>query len=222
MARNKQARKSPPGKKGGGMLFSLLAGLIIGLGVAAVVAYYVTQTPMPFADKASRAPAQTLLPDVRDAPDPNIGLNPAQPPAPGGVSTPQPLPDGQTGDSGKDGIAELLATLGAAQQQDQQNAPRQAPSPAPAPAPAPKPAATVAQAAATYYLQAGAFSSETEAQSVRGRILMLGMQVQVQPAQVNGAQLYRVRVGPFQGLDEMNRSRARLGEAKIESSVVRP
>jgi cell division protein FtsN len=44
----------------------------------------------------------------------------------------------------------------------------------------------------------------------------------VQNAQVNGSTLYRVRLGPFRGIDEMNQARAELSKAKIESSVVRP
>ncbi|MGB6105560.1 MAG: SPOR domain-containing protein, partial [Pusillimonas sp.] len=74
----------------------------------------------------------------------------------------------------------------------------------------------------TYYLQAGAFRSENDAEAVKARILLLGLPAVVQKAQSNGSTINRVRVGPFKGIDEMNRSRARLGEEKIESSVVRP
>jgi cell division protein FtsN len=74
----------------------------------------------------------------------------------------------------------------------------------------------------TYYLQAGAYRSAKDADSIRAQIILLGLPVQVQKVQVDGATLNRVRVGPFKGIDEMNRSRARLSEAKIDSSVVRP
>ncbi|MGB6105797.1 MAG: SPOR domain-containing protein, partial [Pusillimonas sp.] len=72
MARTR--RKSSNAKSGGSTLFGILIGLIFGLVAAVAVALFVTQVPMPFVDKASRDPAQTLLPDVRNAPDPNIGL----------------------------------------------------------------------------------------------------------------------------------------------------
>src|SRR3546814_15470364 len=74
----------------------------------------------------------------------------------------------------------------------------------------------------TYYLQAGAFRSEQDAESVKARILLLGLPAEVQKGQSNGSTIHRVRVGPFKGIDEMNRSRARLGEEKIVSTVVRP
>lgn len=204
-------------------MFGLLAGLIIGLGAAAAVAYFVTQVPMPFVDKASRDPANVLLPDVPDAPDPNLGLygqGGAAGSAGGGpaITPPTPLPGAAQG-SGRDDIGALLETLDAAKP----GTPDKPPPPAQAETrPAPSAADIAATTQTTYYLQAGAFRSGSDAEAVKAQILMMGLPVQVQQAQVNGATLHRVRVGPFKGIDEMNRSRVRLGEAKIESSVVRP
>ena len=245
MASRQRRKSSSSNSKGGSSLFGVLIGLIIGLAVAAVVAYVVTQAPMPFADKASREPAQTLLPDVRDAPDPNLGLygndGPAGAQAQGPTATPptplpsaatptgQPAPQPSQAQPSGDDIGALLATLGSEQQATPAPKAAEASKPAEQPKPQAQPAAAApqkpaaaAQASGSYYLQAGAFRSETDAQSVRARIIMMGLPVQVQSAQVNGTQLHRVRVGPFRGIDEMNRSRVQLSEAKIESSVVRP
>ena len=41
---------------GGSTLYGVLAGLLIGLVAAVVVAFYVIKSPMPFVDKASRSP----------------------------------------------------------------------------------------------------------------------------------------------------------------------
>ena len=49
----------------------------------------------------------------------------------------------------------------------------------------------------------------------------MGMPVEIQRAEVNGMQVNRVRVGPYARLDDMNRSRARLGEEKIPATVIR-
>src|SRR3546814_14473690 len=86
---------------------------------------------MPCPDKASRDPAKTLLPGVRDAPDPNIGLygkdNPVGIVASGPTATgTTPLPgtgtsvNGQTANgqsasgpsANKDALGTLIATLG--------------------------------------------------------------------------------------------------------------
>src|SRR5690606_34131414 len=144
--------------------------------------------PMPFADKFSRDPANVLLPDVRDAPDPNIGLYGKDrpggniPDGPTDLAT-TPLP-GRTQDgnpppvpAGPDNIGDLIATL---------TKPKAPAAPAPAKQPPPdKPApGTEAPADAgkqtTYYLQAGAFRSEGDAEAVMARIVMLGLPAQVQ------------------------------------------
>ncbi|MFW7340603.1 SPOR domain-containing protein [Pollutimonas sp. H1-120] len=232
MARN--SRKSSSSKSGGSTLFGILIGLIFGLIAAVAVALFVTQVPMPFVDKASRDPAKTLLPDVRQAPDPNLGLygkdGPAGPQPTGPTATaPVPLPGTAptvpgTAAPAQDNIGNLIASLGNA---DKPAASQPAPAPSAAatkPPPGTEPPAKPAPAATqtTYYLQAGAFRSESDAEAVKARILLLGLPAQVQKAQVNGSTVNRVRVGPFKGIDEMNRSRARLGAEKIDSSVVRP
>ncbi|MNS92140.1 cell division protein FtsN [compost metagenome] len=100
--------------------------------------------------------------------------------------------------------------------------PAQTQNPSPTPLSKPAPAAKAAPAATgTYYLQAGAFRGESDAESLRARIILLGLPVAVQKAEVNGKPLNRVRVGPFARLDDMNRARGRLGENKIETAVVR-
>lgn len=232
MARTRS--KSSRAKSGSNTLFGVMVGLILGLIAAVAVALFVTQVPMPFSDKFSRDPATTLLPDVKDAPDPNIGLygknGPAGVPPIGSVdTTPVPLP-GQTAPAPgagspdqPDDLGSFIAGLG------KPSAPAPAPQPrdstqpkvpgteAPAKAPAP-PAGTQT----TYFLQAGAFRSASDAEAVMARILMMGLPAQVQQATIDGGVINRVRVGPFKGIDEMNKSRARLGEEKITTSVVRP
>ncbi|WP_208748092.1 SPOR domain-containing protein, partial [Achromobacter agilis] len=93
--------------------------------------------------------------------------------------------------------------------------------PAAAPAAAAKPAPAASAATGTYYLQAGAFRGENDAETLKARIILLGLPVAVQKAEVNGKPINRVRVGPFARLDDMNRARGRLGENKIETAVVR-
>ena len=258
-----KSRKSGGATFRGSRIFMLLFGLILGLGIAAGVAWFVTHVPMPFTDKFSRADPTQPLPDLRQAPDPNQALSgrsepvtpvPATPPAPQTGATQQPgtAPSASL----QDDIGALLTTLGAPPSGSSGsgttpagNAPA-ASSPKPA-APPQVAAATQATPAAanpgasaalrgtapaapaapakpapgtqtTYYLQAGAFRTDGDAQAMQARILMLGLQSTVQPVQVNGSTLHRVRVGPFKGIDEMNRSRATLSNAKIETTVVRP
>lgn len=219
------ATKRKSTKSKGVTLYGIVLGLVLGLAAAVGVALFVTQVPMPFADKASRTPPTVLLPDVRDAPDPNLGLHgrgggavpgtgvtPSNVPPPGTPA--QPAPQDQ------DNLGNLIASLDKPPPVESQlSTPSQVATPAPPPAVEPPKPATASQG--TYYLQAGAFRGVNDAEAMRARVIMLGLSAQVQPATVNGTTLHRVRVGPFKGLDEMNKARGRLGGEKIETSVVR-
>src|SRR5690606_34094264 len=161
--------------KSGSTLFGILIGLIFGLAAAVAVALFVTQVPMPFVDKASRDPAQTLLPDVRNAPDPNLGLygkDSAAGVAPTGptMTAPTPLPglaDNGTPAPQQGSLDSLIASLTTVDK----------PAPPPAAAPAVRVPGTEAPAntQTTYYLQAGAFRSAQDAEAVKARILLLGL-----------------------------------------------
>jgi len=204
------ARKRNSSSRSGGMLFGLLFGVILGLAAAVAVAFFVTNAPVPFLDKASRAPDQGPLANVREAPDPNLGLTDrtsfreAQ-------AEPVASPNDAARASMTQDIDQLIASLSQGQQGQIQQTPRTGSSPP-----------TAANAQTQYYLQTGAFRSESEAEALKARILMLGLDSFVQSVQVDGALLHRVRVGPFRGIDEMNRSRIVLGKSSIPSEVVRP
>ncbi|MBO9354401.1 SPOR domain-containing protein [Bordetella petrii] len=217
MATKRKSSRQP--KQRGSTLYGALAGLLIGLIIAAVVAFYVTKAPMPFVDRATRDADRGPAPDPRQAPDPNLGLYgrdgaAGTPPSGPTATAPAPLPGVQptapTPKRSPDELGALIATLppgGAAPQ-----------TPA---TPAPPPARAAAPATGKYFLQAGAYRVLEDAEALKARILLLGLPVAVQRAEVNGMQVNRVRVGPFARLDDMNRARSRLGENKIESAVVR-
>lgn len=105
-------------------------------------------------------------------------------------------------------------------------APKQASKPASSlPMPPPPPPAATRRAAntqTTYYLQTGAFRSRDEADTMLARVVLLGLPVHVETGQASGSPINRVRVGPFKGIDDMNRARTKLGDDKIESTVIRP
>lgn len=232
-------RKSTSSRKtssggGGSTLFGIIIGLILGLAAAAMVAYYITKAPMPFNDKASRAAPNVLLPEVRDAPDPNIGLYPR--PTTGANGQPDSLspvaPGGGTRRD-EDVLGELIATLPDAAKPPVVAAPTAQQPATPAAnattataepkqlAMIPPPAPPKAGASQRYFLQAGAFRSASDADATKARILMLGLPAEVQVAEVNGTTLNRVRVGPFNGIDSMNQARITLGNEQIATSVVR-
>jgi len=64
----------------GGTVAGLVLGLLVGLAVALGVALYVTNAPMPFANKTSAAPEKPMAQPVegQTPPDPNLSLLPKE------------------------------------------------------------------------------------------------------------------------------------------------
>ncbi len=71
-----------------------------------------------------------------------------------------------------------------------------------------------------YVVQAGAFPSLAAADKVKVRLAVLGVVSEIQAADANGAVFHRVRIGPIENLDELNRLRARLRQNGIEHQVI--
>ena len=88
-------------------------------------------------------------------------------------------------------------------------------------APAPVQDATV-QPVARLYLQVGAFENPGEADNLRARLALAGIEASAQRVQLaDGRVVHRVRIGPFSRPEDMNPTRARLAEAGFNASVSR-
>jgi cell division protein FtsN len=72
-----------------------------------------------------------------------------------------------------------------------------------------------------FLLQAGAFRTADDADGLRARLALLGFDAKVFPVEQGGATLYRVRLGPYGTMDDINRIRKTLAENSIDSQVVR-
>jgi cell division protein FtsN len=236
-------------RQSGGTALGILIGIVLGLAIAVVTALFVTQTTLPFvgqaAKSADKAAAKAAIPGTAavpeapkpqvpvaagDVPDPNRSAAARQRSAPG-----QPPLE-------RSGIATVTATP--VQPSPQASAPQASTPPqgattpgGPAPIraatptvppaaasgqpPAPQAAAAATDRGATYVLQAGAFRGTDEADAMKLRLALMGMEAQIVTADVNGTTLHRVRVGPYAGLDAMNLARARLAENGVEATVLR-
>ncbi|HVQ62401.1 MAG TPA: SPOR domain-containing protein [Burkholderiales bacterium] len=74
----------------------------------------------------------------------------------------------------------------------------------------------------SYFLQVGAFPNPADADNLKARIAMMGMEANVEPANVAGKGVwYRVRLGPYTRVDEINRVRQQLTQNGVEVSLVR-
>ena len=72
------------------------------------------------------------------------------------------------------------------------------------------------------WLQAGAFAGEAEAENLRARLALSGWEASVQPATLPDKSVrYRVRLGPYDNTDELNRMKTDLAKNGFEASVIK-
>lgn len=85
-----------------------------------------------------------------------------------------------------------------------------------------KPAPTLQEDKTPYFLQAGSFKSEGEADHRRANILMQGLPVKVVPIRIKqGEEWFRVVVGPFKGKEALQSARASLKANGVDTMVLK-
>ncbi|MGF6119086.1 cell division protein FtsN [Janthinobacterium lividum] len=230
---NHASRFSSTRRQQGNTLVGIIIGLVIGLGIAVVVALVITKGASPFTDKSGKA-GKSTEPTAGQIADPNKPMygnkeaakeaardfskepreivTPTQPAAPAPAQQPKAPPP--------DALQELIGTL---KDKPAPKTPAAAPA---APAPQAKADAKEAKADAAsdkwiYYLQAGAFHDMADAESTRGKLALLGFEAAISDRSTDAGVLHRVRIGPFNQLEAMNRARTKLSENGIDVAVVR-
>lgn len=195
MSKNNGTR-SPAPSKGGSMLAGILIGMVLGLLIAGGVAWYISKLPSPFVNKGHRH-------EVADPQEAPVG-EPQVAPAP---ATAAPAAD--------DGKPRFEFYKVLTDKQDNAAMP---------PAATPKPAAPQSKAAANqvYFLQAASFSNEADADKLKARLALMGMEASVQSVTIPGKGVWhRVRLGPYQGADAMNKARASLKQNGVDATPMR-
>jgi cell division protein FtsN len=212
----------------GGFFLGMIVGLLIGLGLALGVAVYITKVPLPFIDKV---PQRTAEQDAAEAEhnknwDPNnalYGKNPAKPHA-----VPQPVVDEVA--SGASAPASGAAAEGGNPVTMDPATPAKAASVAKAASSARNPAAILSgeplsTASApdpfNYYVQAGAYASQAEAEQQRGKLALMDLEARIIEREVSGRTMYRVRIGPFGERQQADDVRTKLTSNGVDSAMVR-
>lgn len=90
---------------------------------------------------------------------------------------------------------------------------------------APKPTGEDARAAAAhqrFYLQAGAFEDPSEADNVKARLALMGVEASVSRAELDGkGTVHRVRIGPFDDEKRLDEVRQEMAAAGIQTVPVK-
>lgn len=179
--------------KGSPLFAGVLIGLVVGLAVAVGIAVYINFSPAPFVNK-SGATAEAKKAPAKES-------SPAE--APELPADSAAKPDG-TGKPRFDFYTILPGSDEPIAEHEQKRDK--------------KPAA----AAETYFLQVGAFQAAAEADNMKARLALLGLEAAIQTADVPEKGVWhRVRIGPYSSLEDINRARALLAQNNISASMVK-
>ncbi|MGD0503097.1 MAG: SPOR domain-containing protein [Steroidobacteraceae bacterium] len=73
----------------------------------------------------------------------------------------------------------------------------------------------------TYVLQAGSYKNFADADRVRAKLALQGVESKVQKVSVDNDTWHRIRIGPISNLDELNHLRSVLRKADVDVLVIR-
>lgn len=189
-------KRAPAKKKSaGGTLVGLFVGLVLGIVGAAAVVWYINKMPTPFKPQVAV---------------PATGNGAKAAPAANGA--PAPLP-GKPGDPVPEKRFQFYDIL-----------PGKAEAKVDSAAPAPKDAKGKEVEAAgkeSIFLQAGSFQNPGDADNQKAKLALLGMEAAIQQVMVQDKVWYRVRLGPYAKIDDVNRVRSELAKQGIEAAVAK-
>ena len=73
-----------------------------------------------------------------------------------------------------------------------------------------------------YYLQVGSFKDTEDAENLKAKIAMLGMEAYVQSADLSEKGMWhRVRVGPFTNIDTIKKTKSSLLQSGIKANLIK-
>lgn len=191
----KRSNTSGNGKSTNSLLLGIVIGLVLGLAIALGVAWYISRGPSPFVgpDKPAAADAK-----------PDTGTVQGLPPAAPANGDRQAKADAKPRfDFYKILPGKEEAVTPQDLRQELKRSPQQA-------------------AASVYYLQAGAFQNAADADNLKAKLALLGLQASIQTAALpERGTWHRVRLGPYKNADDVSRVQGTLKQNGIESALIR-
>jgi len=238
-ARTANAKRRPERsrKSGfGGTLLGLFIGIALGLALAAGVAIYLTKAGNPYQSaspgketsrEAAREPARPSRSEPGPAEKPRFDFYKILP----GVEEPKIQPKAAGVASPDKATAERSAAPDKATAERAASPDRAAVDRAAAPdkalakaddRPAPPASERQAKAAERFWLQAGSFTSEADAENLKARLAFAGWEATIQSANLpDKGHRFRVRLGPYDNTDELTRMKAELAARGFDAAVIK-
>ena len=187
-------RPEPKPRGGGSLLVGILIGLVLGLGIALGVAWYINKMPSPFT-------AERKAPPRVDAPKGDKST------APKGEDKAAKAGEKPRFDFYKILPGEETPADKRSKEADKKDSGKKAVASAPK---------------ERFFLQAGAFQSAPDADNLKARLALIGVEATIQSTVVpEKGTWHRVRVGPYTSVEELNRVRDTLKQNGIETALIK-
>ena len=206
------------------LLLGMIIGLLLGIVISLAVALWLNRLSNPFVDKGRPEPVAKIA--APQPPAPPAAAKAAEEAAKGKL--PAEKSEKAAAKGSERPRFEFYSILpGDKEAQGDKEAkavPKASPSGAP-PAP-PKagssPTSPKPHSGEVYWLQAGAFSEEREADNLKAKIALTGLEAAVRPVTIpDKGTLFRVRLGPYQSLDDANRIKTTLSQNGVGAAIIR-
>ncbi len=190
-------RSAPPHRSGGGLLLGMFIGILLGLAIALGVTFYLNKTPLPFLGKSKPEAAKDGKAAATDPQKPIAGM-------------PQGGAKGAERDKPKFDFYKILPGS------EEPVTERELKEAAKADKSQPEAAKGV------YFIQAGSFQNPADADNQKAKIAILGFESSVEPTPLpDKGTWYRVRMGPYTSLEDLNRVRRVLSQNGIDANLVK-
>jgi len=194
------ARRS---RSAGGFLLGMAVGLLVGLGIALAVALFLNKTPIPFIGGKGKPAA------AKEGGEPARATAVAGMPQ-GGSAQPPPVRAPEKADKPKYDFYKILPgseePVSDRELKDAAKAAKSQPD----------------AGKGVYFIQTGSFQNPADADNQKARIAILGFESSVEPTALpDKGTWYRVRLGPYTALEELNRVRRVLSQNGIDASLVK-
>jgi cell division septation protein DedD len=206
------------------LLLGMIIGLLLGIVISLAVALWLNRLSNPFIERGKAPEPTSKMPQVQapapqPIPQPEAAKPPAEPPkapAKSAKATDRPRFEFYNILPGDKDTEKPAAPAKPAPAAKEASAKQEPPKPGSSPA-APKP-----HSGEVYWLQAGAFSEEKEADNLKAKIAFTGLEASVRAVSIpDKGTLYRVRLGPYQSLDDANRIKAALSQNGVGAAIIR-
>ncbi|MBU1690934.1 MAG: SPOR domain-containing protein [Gammaproteobacteria bacterium] len=197
MSRDYKKTDRSSSRKGGSPLFmGVLIGLTVGLAVAIGVALYINFSPKPFASRDKQPEASTSTKAATKNDTASQDTAPLDVAGKNGKPSDKPRFDFYTILPGSEAPVSEQEIKQATKQEG--------------------------VAKDSYFLQVGSFQAAAEADNMKARLALLGLEAVIQTADIPDKGVWhRVRIGPFANIEDMSRSRTLLTQNDIASSLVK-